>query len=191
VVEDHVDDPARREPTRYELIPVDQRQLRSFWTARTPPPLVLEVSATDVVRISDPTTDETVVSAPLAQVTATPAIYEYGGSSEADPVIESVLVITVPGSPPVSIKPLRMKGDWGEYRYGWHGVVDRTDRPGYLVSEAVWLALIEKFGLVDRIPDDQTAIEIDRRNRRAAIKAMAYAAALIVLLALSAYLQYR
>jgi hypothetical protein len=51
--------------------------------------------------------------------------------------------------------------------------------------------LVEKFGLVDRIPDDQAANEIDRRNRRAAIKAMAYVAALIVLLALSAYLQYR
>ena len=180
MVQDHV----------YELVPLPQRHLGNLWTKATPPPLVVQISATDVVRVSDPTTNELIASAPLAQVTAVPAIYTYGGG-EVDPVTESLLVVTVPGLSPLRIKPDRMKGDWGEYRYGWLDVVDRSDRPGYVVTEAEWLALIERFGLQDHIADDHTAGEMARRNRRAAIKTVAYLAAIVILLALSAYLHHR
>ena len=177
---------------RYELVPLSQFRFGNFWTeaARTPSPLVLAIGATDVVRVRDLTTNEIIASAPLADVKATPASYSYGGSSEADPVTESILVLTLPDFPPLRIKPFRMRGDWGEYRYGWRDVVDRADRPGYVVSEAIWLALIETFGLGDRIPDDHAARELARRNRRAAIRTVAYVAALVVLLALSAYLNH-
>jgi hypothetical protein len=176
---------------RYELIPQGQRELSNLWRTPRPRPLAVEISTAAGVRVNDPTTDELVASAPLAEVTATPAIYTYGGSSETDPTIESVLVVTVPGLAPLRIKPNRMTGDSGEYRYGWLDVTEPADRPGYAVTEADWLALINDFGLRDRIPDEHATGEIARRNRKAAIKSTAYLALIIVLLALSAYFSHR
>jgi hypothetical protein len=74
---------AADEPMRCELVPLPQTYLGNFWTKAppTPPPLVLETGMNGAIRVTDANTNALVASAPLAQVTATPARYTTGGGS--------------------------------------------------------------------------------------------------------------
>jgi hypothetical protein len=102
-----------------------------------------------------------VASAPVAQVTATPAFYN--PESKAVHAVTSimnsrswqyaktpVLVLSVPGLPPLTIgcpmSPLTSAS-----RFEWRGDVHREKSPDYLVSGADWLTLVEAFGLAPRL----------------------------------------
>ncbi|MGO9157696.1 hypothetical protein [Mycobacterium sp.] len=84
----------------------------------------------------------------------------------------------------------------GSYRYSWRDIDGGAehpayaDQPAYVVTEADWLALVEKFGLSRRIVDDYASGNIARRNQRAMIRALAWFALFLLLLSLSAYLKY-
>ena len=58
----------------------------------------------------------------------------------------------------------------GDYRYSWRdidGGADQpasADQPAYGVTEADWLALVEKFSLSSRVVDDYASGEIKRRG---------------------------
>jgi hypothetical protein len=66
---------------RCELVPLPQTYLGNFWTKAppTPPPLVLDTGMNGAIRVTDANTNALIASAPLAQVTATPARYTSEG----------------------------------------------------------------------------------------------------------------
>jgi hypothetical protein len=174
---------------RCELVPRPQRYSPNFWAKKppTPPPLVMEIDADNVVRITDANTHAVIATAPLAQVSATPA--RHTRNSGESWVTEPLVVVAVPGLHPLKIESRRIKGDWGEYRYNWRDDVDVVDQPGYVVDEAQWLALVETFGLASGVVDELSSGELARRRRRTTITAVAGFAGLVALFALSVYLK--
>jgi hypothetical protein len=57
----------------------------------------------------------------------------------------------------------------GTYRYSWRDIEGGADQPAsadqptYVVTEADWLALVERFGLSSRVVDDYASGELERR----------------------------
>jgi hypothetical protein len=149
------------DPIRCQLNPAP-----SLWK-KQPPPLALDVGR-DAIRVVDSNTHALIASASLAQVTAKPAKYKH--SSESGPTYtQPVLVVGVPGLQPLRIGTgMAGYSSWGggaQFRYAWRGKVDSAKRPAYVVTEAQWLKLVEKFGLSTLIVDERASGEIDRRER--------------------------
>jgi hypothetical protein len=118
--------------------------------------------------VVDSNTHALIASASLAQVTAKPAKYKH--SSESGPTYtQPVLVVGVPGLQPLRIGTgMAGYSSWGggaQFRYAWRGKVGSAKRPAYVVTEAQWLKLVEKFGLSTLIVDERASGEIDRRER--------------------------
>lgn len=193
---------ASGEPLHCELVPLPPDTGGIFTKAPpAPQPLVLDIGIGGAVRVIDPKTNALIASAPVAQVTATPARYASGisdGPSHTDPVV----VVAIPGLQPLTIRPAPMKYgilySQGDYRHTWRDIfmVGDPHRPAsvdqlaYAVTEADWLALVEKFGLSGRVVDDYGSGEMARRDRYKAIKTYVGLALCLLFLAFMAYLKY-
>jgi len=200
----HVDDESARsgEPIlRYELVPLPPMVSGIFTKAPpTPPALVLDMGINDAIRVLDPATNALIASASTAQVTARPARHRFAMSDDDPWHTDPLLIVTVPGLQPLRIRPCPMKYGMfyvrGDYRYTWRDIFGGADQPAladqptYGVTEADWLALVEKFGLSSRVVDDYGSGEMARRNRRDAIKTWVGLALCLLFIALMAYLKY-
>jgi DivIVA domain-containing protein len=144
------------EPSNHwELSPVP-----SFWKRR--PPLVIDVGK-DAIWVVDAKTNALVTSARLAQVTATRSEFT-SVTSTGDPWIgwkigrsQPLLVMSIPGLQPLIIGTSAMKGYGSRghrYRLSWRGMAQK-DRATYVLRDAEWLTLVEKFGLTPYL-DDRT-----------------------------------
>jgi hypothetical protein len=104
--------------------------------SRTPQPSVaLDLGPHDA-RVVDLATGRTLAAAPLGHVTATPARHVYGGRMR---YAMPVLVVTVPGAPPLTI-------GIPDLRYSWAGEPRDHGAASYVVGGADWLALVERLG---------------------------------------------
>ena len=150
----------RRDHLRFQLVPVRPHTTATTWTGRLKekpkaPPLVLDLGTNDAIRVIDADTNELIASDWLAQVTATPAKYRY--TDEGNPnYTQPLLIMDVHGLQPLRIGARQMGSGYGgpQFRYGWRGTVGGVKQPAYVVTEADWLALVQKFGLGTRVVDD-------------------------------------
>jgi hypothetical protein len=94
----------------------------------------------DAVRVIDPNTDALLASASLTRVTATPAIYRETKTEARS--TWSILVLSVPGLERLTIKSPR----------AWRSAVsEEKTEPKFIVSEADWQVLVDRFGLAARL----------------------------------------
>jgi DNA-binding beta-propeller fold protein YncE len=118
----------------------------------------------DAISVIDLTSNARIASAPLEKVTATPA-----ASTRSVPrmgvLTMAVLVVRVPDSEPLTIGCPDWAGPpestWSggtklAYRFAWRGQVPAEDEPAFVISDADWLTLVEKFGLAPRLEDRAT-----------------------------------
>ena len=164
-------------PTRCPLVPNPMRMYSSSFfgifknTATAvrlnanPPQAGLAIDVgEDAIVVIDLTSNSRVASAPLARVTATPA-----ESTRSVPRMGSlttaVLVVQVADSQPLTIACPDWAGPptttWGgntkmAYRFAWRGEVPSEEEPAFVVSDADWLTLVDKFGLAPRLEDRAT-----------------------------------
>ena len=165
------------QPTRCPLVPNPMRMYSSSFfgifknTATAvrlnanPPQAGLAIDVgEDAIVVIDLTSNSRVASAPLARVTATPA-----ESTRSVPRMGSlttaVLVVQVADSQPLTIACPDWAGPptttWGgntkmAYRFAWRGEVPSEEEPAFVVSDADWLTLVDKFGLAPRLEDRAT-----------------------------------
>jgi DivIVA domain-containing protein len=155
---------AAGEPVRCVLIEILNR--RRLWRnvlrldfSGGRPALAIDVG-TDAIRVIDLTTNALIASARLAQVTATPK--EHTALEDMFPSVCTmpVLDVGVPGLPPLTIGPLPLevppdwarRGRYGPYASSWRNTVMHTTKyPNYVVTNADWLTLVEKFGLAPHL----------------------------------------
>ena len=167
-----------REPTRCLLTPNPARLFStSFWgmfkntatalTLNSNPPqpsLAIDV-ASDAISVIDVKSNAPLGSASPSRVTATPAqstrSMRYVGA-----LTTPVLVVRVPDLEPLTIGCPDMNGPpqstWTgrtklTYRFSWRGDVPTENEPAFVVSDADWLTLVEKFGLATRMEDNANA----------------------------------
>ena len=153
--------PAPGDPTRCLLIPCPNwffsdtlsGSLAAFSTPfklgfsrraqSAPPSLALDVDD-NAVWVIDPATNTVIVSARLAQVSATPAIHTYAKKSG---LTMPVMVVRIPGLQErlQANRPLTISCRDG--RFSWGTQVPSEPAPAFVVSGADWRTLVEKFGL--------------------------------------------
>jgi hypothetical protein len=122
------------------------------------PSLAIDVGD-DEIRLIDPNTNTFIASAPLSQVTATPAA-RIGGVYERRYVPNGlpILVVCVPGAKRLTIGCIEPSSRLllrNGYRFSWRGTVPREKDPAYVVSGAGWVTLVDKFGLASELVDSQ------------------------------------
>ena len=109
------------------------------------------------VSVFDLTTNALSASASLAQVTATPAKYEAPSSESSTSYPTAVMVVDVPGLQPLTIGSTTFAGHsflgLPPRRFSWRGKVRKAKRPAYIVTDGVWLRLVETFGLTPYLED--------------------------------------
>ncbi len=137
--------PAPDDPLRCLLFP--RRWTAGFMLAarnygrELQPRFALDVSP-DALRVIDPNTGALLASASLTRVTATPAIYRETKTEERS--TWSILVLSVPGVERLTIKSPR----------AWRSAVsEEKTEPEFIVSEADWQVLVDRFGLAARLVD--------------------------------------
>jgi hypothetical protein len=134
--------PAPGEPLRCLLFPRPSAGVFDFGLKKFNPRPSLAVDVgTDAVWLIDPNTNALIASASLAQVTATPANCKY--NSEGGSYTVPVLVVRVPGLQPLTIDGPRSRA--------WRGKVPEEKEPEFMVSDADWRVLVEKFGLAPNL----------------------------------------
>ncbi len=150
---------AQEQPTRFSLVSPSDAVPGNF-----KPSLAIDVGK-DAISVSDPNTNTLVASAPLAQVTATPAknetkvprvgvrrLIESGGV-----ITLPILVVCIPGMQRLTIGCMDGQTRVGQlgYRYSWRDTVAQEEDPAYYISGAGWLTLVEKFGLAPQLEDSR------------------------------------
>jgi hypothetical protein len=119
------------------------------------PGLAIDVGK-DAISVIDLTTNALIASASLAQVTATPAKHEDPSESGISHPT-AVLVVDVPGLQPLTIGSTTFAGHsllgLPPRRFSWRAKVRKAKKPNYLVMDADWLTLVEKFGLAPYLED--------------------------------------
>jgi hypothetical protein len=107
------------------------------------PSMAIDVDDTGIWVI-DPNTNTVIVSARLAQVSATPAKHTYYRKSG---LTMPVMVVRVPGLQERlgATRPLTIA--CRERRFSWNTRVPSEPPPAFVVSGADWCTLVEKFGL--------------------------------------------
>lgn len=124
------------------------------------PGLAIEVGD-EAISVIDLASNSTVTTAPATEVSATPAASarsaRYMGT-----LTTAVLVVRIGNSEPLTIACPDYAGapqtTWGGrtklvYRFGWRGDVPSEQEPAFVVSDADWLLLVEKFALTERLED--------------------------------------
>jgi hypothetical protein len=172
--------PAPGEPTRCLLFPnpllmertgsLAFRKKRRLMRSLAKVQLFIDVDR-DAIGVVEPSSNAVNASAPLSQVTATPATYQppsrggyYGSLFESMEVntatramsgyisTSPALAVCVPGMQPVTIGCRDFRGL--TRRFSWPRNVPTTkDPPAYAVSAADWLTLAENFGLAPYLKD--------------------------------------
>jgi hypothetical protein len=119
----------------------------------------------DTIRVLDATTNALIGSAPIPQVTSSPATYKLGGA-HMFPSAENLasdamgqyfstsaaLSLCVPGMQPLTIGCRNFTGM--TRRFSWRGDVRIVnDPPQYETAAADWLTLVEKVGLARYLAD--------------------------------------
>jgi NHL repeat len=166
--------PLAGQPTRCLLIPNPMRMISSSifgmfkntaaalrLNANPPQPSVAIDVGEDAISVLDLKSNALLASAPLAQVTATPA-----ASTRSMPrmgtLTTPVLVVGVPNAQPLTIGCPDLAGPpqatWSgstklNYRFSWRGLVPSEQEPEFVVSDADWLTLVEKLGLTTHLED--------------------------------------
>jgi hypothetical protein len=117
------------------------------------PTLAIDVSSGEI-RVIDLSSNALIGSAPLAQVTASPAarMGSYWDRRYA-PKGLPVIVVNLPGVPQLTvgcIEPSQKLSRFG-WRFWWRERVAHVEDPEYLVSGPGWLTLVEKFGLASQL----------------------------------------
>jgi hypothetical protein len=152
--------PASEGPTRCLLFPNPYlaeemgsfafRKHVRFERTLSQPSLFLDVNS-DAIRVVDPTSGAVSASAPRAQVTAAPAVFQPDSVNSGDgstynyPAVTG-LVLQLPGEQPMTVGCLDLMG--AEFRFSWRDGVPRVnERPACVTSGGDWLTLIETFGL--------------------------------------------
>jgi sugar lactone lactonase YvrE len=169
--------PTPGQPTRCRLTPNPARMFSSsffgmFKNTATAlkmnnnppqPSLAIDVGD-DAISVIDLKSDARIAAAPLARVTATPAA-NTRSVPRVGVLTTAVLVVRVPDSEPLTIGCPDFAGPptatWSggtklTYRFAWRGEVPSEDEPEFVVSDADWLTLVEKFGLAPRLEDRAT-----------------------------------
>ncbi|OBA73659.1 hypothetical protein A5641_04700 [Mycobacterium sp. 1554424.7] len=125
------------------------------------PTLAIDIGD-DEISLIDANSNARIASGSAAQVTATPA-----ASTRSAPYVgnltTAVLIVRVASSQPLTIACPDVAGppqpSWSgtrtkyAYRFAWRGEVPAADEPEFVVSDADWLTLIEKFGLTSQLED--------------------------------------
>jgi sugar lactone lactonase YvrE len=166
-----------RQPTRCRLTPNPARMFSSSFVgmfrntatalkmnANPPQPSLAIDVGDDAISVIDLKSDARIASASIAQVTATPAT-NTRSVPRVGVLTTAVLVVRVPDSQPLTIECPDFAGPpsatWSggtklTYRFAWRGEVPAEDEPEFVVSDADWLTLVEKFGLASRLEDRAT-----------------------------------
>jgi len=170
--------PAPGQPTRCLLTPNLARMYSSSFfgmfkntatalrlNANPPQPsLAIEVGD-DAISVIDLESNAPIASAPLAQVTATPAAHTRS-VPRMGTMSTPVLVVGVPNSQSLTIGCPDYAGPpqatWSgstrlSYRFSWRDEVRAEHEPEFVVSDPDWLTLVEKFGLAGRLEDGAKA----------------------------------
>jgi hypothetical protein len=116
--------------------------VRSLQKLNPQPSLAIDVGE-DAVWMIDPNTGERRASASLAQVTATPADYVW---YRKDGYTTPVLIVGVPGTRTLTLGCPTTRMTW-QSLFSWRDKVPSAKEPEFIVSDADWLVLVEKFGL--------------------------------------------
>ncbi|OBI89552.1 hypothetical protein [Mycobacterium sp. 1245805.9] len=167
--------PVPGQPTRCLLAPNPARMFSSSFfgmfknTATAmrlnsnPPQPTLAIDVGDEeISLIDVNSNARIASSSLGQVTATPA-----ASARSAPYVgtltTAVLIVRVPNSQPLTIVCPDVAGppqaSWSgtrtkyDYRFAWRGQVPAADEAEFVVSDADWLTLVEKFGLASQLED--------------------------------------
>jgi DNA-binding beta-propeller fold protein YncE len=115
----------------------------------------------DTISVTDLKSNTQIASAPIAQVTATPA-QSTRSMLRVGTMTAPVLVVGVPNSQPLTIGCPDLSGppqvSWKgstklTYRFSWRGEVPAENEPAFVVSDPDWLTLVEKLGLAPRLED--------------------------------------
>jgi hypothetical protein len=122
------------------------------------PSLAVDVGE-DTISVMDANTNALVASAPLAQVTATPAtrLGAYRVRRYA-PKGVPILVVCVPGAQRLTIgcqQHSQGSGANGVYHFWWHDTVPQEKNLGYFACGERWLTLVEKLGLAPQLGHSQ------------------------------------
>jgi hypothetical protein len=72
-----------------------------------------------------------------------------------------------------------------QFRYGWRGSVDGAKQTAYVVAEAEWLALVQKFVLGGRVVDEHASGKMQRRDQFRRVKNYAYLALGVVIIGMA------
>jgi hypothetical protein len=132
-------------------------EAKSFNINNFKPSLAIDVGK-DGISVVDLNTDALVASAPLPQVTATPAKDERK-LPRLGVYALPILVVCIPGVQRLTIGcmdgPTRFLQ--GGYRYSWRDTVPREKAPAYYISGTGWVTLVETFGLTPQLEDSQPA----------------------------------
>src|ERR1700758_4818317 len=169
--------PAPGQPTRCRLTPNPARMFSSSFfgmfkntstalkmNANPPQPSLAVDVGDDAISVIDLKSDARIASASLARVTATPAA-NTRSVTRVGVLTTAVLVVRVPDAEPLTIGCPDFAGPpsatWSggtklTYRFAWRGEVPSEDEPDFVVSDADWLTLVEKFGLASRMEDRAT-----------------------------------
>ena len=122
--------------------------------------LAIDVSD-DAIAVIDLKTNALIASAPPAQITAKPAECTRS-MPRVGKMTAPVLVVGIPDSPPLTIECPDFAGPplvtWKgrtkfTYRFAWRDEVPDEQGPAYVIGDADWLTLVEKFGLAPRLED--------------------------------------
>lgn len=152
---------AQEQPTRLSLVSPSDAVPGNF-----KPSLVIDVGK-DAILVRDPNTNTLVASAPLAQVTATPAEYKAKYATKRRwprrpariMAVLPILVVCLSGARRLTIGCMETGPGLGVltsvYRFSWRGSVLAETDPAYFVSGAGWLTLVEKFGLAPQLEDSR------------------------------------
>ncbi|OBK53541.1 hypothetical protein [Mycobacterium kubicae] len=166
--------PAAGEPTRCLLVPNVARTFSSsvfgsFKNTATalrlntnpPQPTVAIDVGDDAISVVDLASNARIASASPPHVIASPAA-STRSAPYAGAMTMALLIVRVANSHPLTIGCPDFAGPpqagWSgkaklTYRFAWRGQVPSADQPAFIVSDADWLTLVEKFGLVAQLED--------------------------------------
>ena len=142
----HLPGQGPEEPSRCLLYPLGS------WDTQTPV-LAIDVG-NNAIRVTDLTDDALIASASPTEVNASPA--QHGGGP--------VLVVDIPGLPPLTIEPLLAQGFSPRTPSGRLAGKVKAKKPDYLVTDADWLTLVETFPV--EMPELSTPREVSNHILR-------------------------
>ena len=175
---------------RFELVPTVP--ITTGWMDRRPtPPLVLEFADSGAVKVTDSDTNELFASAAVAEVSATPAKYQYMRLESLNGT-QPLIVLDFPGLQPLKVGAHSRGSSWGDdvYRYAWRDRVPIEKQPTHVLPETEWISLVTQFGLGAAVVDDDSSGRNERRQHINKAKVFLEVMLVLFVIALAAYLYF-